>query len=70
MLSFAAAYVLDYAPTEKLRARANYHYKMAVELLNQALHDPETQDIGKGDSVVGTLVLLLSDDVSSFSYLY
>jgi hypothetical protein len=68
ILSLAAAYFLDYALSESLRRKANYHYWRAVELLSQAISDPETYEIGKGDSVVGALILLMSDDVSSFSY--
>jgi hypothetical protein len=68
MLSLAAAYFLDYAPSEELRIRANCHYRRAVELLSQAISDPETYEIEKGDSVVGALILLMSDDVSPFSY--
>lgn len=67
ILSLAAAYFLDYAPSEILRKTANYHYWRAVELLTQAISDPETHEIGKGDSVVGALILLISDDVSSLS---
>ena len=68
ILSLAAAYFLDYAPSEKLRGKANYHYWKAVELLNHAICDPKTEEIGKDDSVVGALILLISDDVSPFSY--
>jgi hypothetical protein len=67
ILSLAAAYLLDYAPNEELRAKANDHYSRAVELLGQAISDPETYKIGKGDSVVGALILLISNDVSPFS---
>jgi hypothetical protein len=67
ILSLAAAYCLDYGPSEELRKRANCHYEKAVGLLNQAIFDPETYEIGKGDSVVGALILLTSDDVSPFS---
>ena len=67
ILSLAAAYFLDYALSENLRTKANYHYWKAVELLNQAISDPETYESGKGDIVVGALILLTSDDVSSFS---
>jgi len=67
ILSLAAAYFLDYALSENLRIKANNHYLRAVELLNQAISDPETYEIGKGDSVVGALILLMSDDVSPFS---
>ena len=66
ILSLAAAYFLDYAPSEKLRERANDHYRRAVELLSHAIRDPETQEIGKGDSVIGALILLMSNDVSPF----
>jgi hypothetical protein len=68
ILSLAAAYFLDYVPSEKLRGKANDHYREAVELLNDAIRDPQTEEIGKGDSVVAALILLMSDDVSPFSY--
>ena len=66
ILSLAAAYFLDYAPSERLRKRANYHYQRAVELLSYAICDSETEEIGKGDSVIGALILLMSNDVSLF----
>jgi hypothetical protein len=67
ILSLAAAYCLDYGPSEELITRANRHYRRAAELVTQAISDPETYEIGKGDSVVGALILLISDDVSLFS---
>jgi hypothetical protein len=70
MLSLAAAYYLDYEPNEKLRGRANSHYRKAVELLNHAICDPQTKEIGKSDSVVGALILLMSDDVSPSSLFF
>jgi hypothetical protein len=63
ILSLAAAYFLDYAPSEILRERANVHYRMAVELFDHAYRDPETEGI---DSVIGALILFMSDDVSPF----
>lgn len=66
MLSLAAAYFLDYAPSEILRERANLHYQRAVDLLSYAICDSETEEIGKGDSVIGALILLMSNDVSPF----
>jgi hypothetical protein len=66
ILSLAAAYFLDYAPSEILRERANVHYEMAVKLFDHAIRDPEAEGIGKGDSVIGALILFMSDDVSPF----
>ncbi|KAI0109228.1 fungal-specific transcription factor domain-containing protein [Nemania sp. FL0031] len=62
-LAFSAGYMLDYVPREKLRIRANFHYKRASELLTLALKDPMVHTIGKGDAVVTALMLLLSDDI-------
>ncbi|KAH0559375.1 hypothetical protein GP486_004109 [Trichoglossum hirsutum] len=66
LLAFAAGYVLDYLPNEKLQARANHHYGRAVDLLSKALRDPETYEVNKGDSVVSAIILLLSDDVVNY----
>jgi hypothetical protein len=66
ILSLAAGYFLDYAPSELLRERANFHYQRAAELLSYAIRDSETEEIGKGDSVIGALILLMSNDVSPF----
>ncbi|KAE9378263.1 hypothetical protein N431DRAFT_461797 [Stipitochalara longipes BDJ] len=63
VLALAAAYVLDYRPIPKLQNRANFHYKKAVELMGDALRDPQSQEVGKDDPIVSALILLLSDDV-------
>jgi Fungal specific transcription factor domain len=64
LLSLATAYVLDYSQDEALLAKANQHYKTAVELLNKALREPSTQDIGKADGIVCAIMLLTIDDVN------
>jgi len=63
LLAVASTYVLDYLPDDKLRIRANFHYRRAVELLGEALSDPVTYEVGKGDSAVGAIVLLNAHDV-------
>ncbi|KAJ8125883.1 hypothetical protein O1611_g7755 [Lasiodiplodia mahajangana] len=62
-LAFSAGYMLDYVPNEKLRIRANFHYKRASELLTLALKDPTIYTIGKDDAVVTALMLLWSEDI-------
>ncbi|KAF2970095.1 hypothetical protein GQX73_g3416 [Xylaria multiplex] len=51
-LAFSAGYMLDYAPNERFRIRANFHYKRASELLTLALKDPTIYEIGKGDAII------------------
>ena len=63
LLTLAATYVLDYLPSEQLRARANCHYDKAVALLDEGLNDQSNRDVGKEDAIVGALVLLNCDDV-------
>ena len=63
LLTLASTYVLDYLPSEKLRARANYHYTRAVALLDEGINTAENHEIGKEDAIVGALVLLNCDDV-------
>jgi hypothetical protein len=63
-LAFSAGYMLDYAPSERLRVRANYHYKRASELLTLALKRPSTYMPGNEDAVVTAIELLYCDDVS------
>ena len=65
LLAMAASYVLDYAPSDSLRARANKHYKKAADLLSQSLKDPKTYTVGGEDSVLAALVLFSHDDVSA-----
>lgn len=63
LLALAATYVLDYCPTEGMQARANLHFKIAVDLLDRALREPNVQDVGKEDAVVSALTMLSLDDV-------
>ena len=60
----AASYVLDYSPSDSLRARANDHYKKAANLLSEALRDSKSYTVGQEESVLATLVLFSHDDVS------
>ena len=65
LLALAAGYALDYHPTEKLRQRANFHYRRASDLLTRNLSDPRVQEVGKDDAtdaVVGALRILWCDD--------
>ncbi|OQV03217.1 Fungal specific transcription factor domain-containing protein isoform 4 [Cladophialophora immunda] len=62
-LAFSAGYMLDYIPSERLRVRANFHYKKASELLTLALANPNIYEVGKEDGVVTALHLLWSDDI-------
>lgn len=67
-LAFSAGYLLDYLPSEKLRVRANFHYKRATELLTLALSDPSLHMFGHEDGVVTALHLFWSDDVRQRHY--
>jgi hypothetical protein len=64
LLAFTISYVLDYAPTEEMRKRANYHYRTAVKLLEDALGREATYAVGHDDGVVAAMILILSNDVS------
>jgi hypothetical protein len=64
LLALAGAYVLDYLPSTQLLERTNRHYRKAVSLITEALAKQETHEVGKGDSVVSAILLLLVDDVS------
>ena len=63
LLAMAASYVLDYSPSDSLRARANNHYKKAANLLSGALKDSRSYTVGQEESVLATLVLFSHDDV-------
>lgn len=63
-LAFSAGYLLDYVRSDKLRIRANFHYKRASELLTIALSDPRIYEVGKEDAVVTSIQLLMCDDAS------
>ena len=62
MLSLAAGYVLDYAPTENLKRRANWHHRRALLLLGNELNDPSNYDIGKEEPLLMALSLLNQED--------
>ena len=63
LLAMAASYVLDYSPSDSLRARANTHYKKAANLLSEALKDSKSYTVGQEESVLAALVLFSHDDV-------
>lgn len=64
LLALAAGYALDYHPNERLRQRANFHYRRASEMLSQKILDLSLQEVGKEDALVGALRILWCDDVS------
>ena len=64
LLSMAATYVLDYAPSEKLKAKANVHHKQAVKLLNLELAKMETYKPGGEEVALAALSILNQEDVS------
>lgn len=70
LLALAGSYVLDYLPSPDLLARTNRHYQKAVEAINDALQNPDTHGVAKGDSVISAVLLLLVDDVSSLVLLH
>lgn len=63
MLSLSAGYVLDYAPTEKLKKKANAHHRRAVLLLGAELNKPENYEIGREEPLLVALSLLNQDDI-------
>lgn len=65
LLASTAAYVLDYLPSEKLKTRANSHYRRAADLLSRSLCDPKSQEVGKEEGLVAAILLMLCDDVSN-----
>lgn len=62
ILSFASSYVLDYRPSQDLEKRANMHYRRAVILLSQLLHQNGTYQPGNEDVVLGALSILCAED--------
>jgi hypothetical protein len=64
LLALSAGYALDYEPSNSLRLRANHHYYMANQFLNEKLSDPSTFTAHVADSVVAGIRLMWSDDVS------
>lgn len=63
MLSKAAGYVLDYAPSTKLKRRANHHHRRAVTLLGLELNKAENYEIGKEEPLLMGLALLNNEDL-------
>jgi hypothetical protein len=70
VLALSAAYILDYKPIPAIQARANYHYKQAVDLVDQALRNPKSHEVGKDDAIIAALIMLLSNDVSCLVRLF
>jgi hypothetical protein len=67
-LSLVGSYVLDYLPSRDLLARTNWHYRKAKELVSLRLKQPETFEVGHGDSLIAAVLLLVIDDVSISCY--
>ncbi|KAJ9622203.1 hypothetical protein H2204_011635 [Knufia peltigerae] len=63
MLSCAAGYVLDYAPSEKLKQRASFHHKRAITLLSKELNKKENYEPGKEEPLLMALSLLNHEDI-------
>lgn len=63
MLSLSAGYVLDYAPSPKLKKRANHHHRRAVMLLGLELNKPENYELGKEEPLLMALSLLNHEDI-------
>lgn len=64
LLAFSSGYALDLYPTERVRVRANYHYRKAVSLLSEKLKDPRNyQDYDKVELIVAALRIFWSDHV-------
>lgn len=63
MLSVSAGYVLDYAPSVKLKRRANHHHKRASLLLGLELNKPENYAIGNEEPLLMALSLLNHEDI-------
>ena len=63
LLSMAATYVLDYAPSEELKIRANIHHKRAVTLLGVELTKIDTYKPGGEEVALCALSILNQEDV-------
>ena len=64
LLAFSSAYALELDNSERLRHRANFHYRKAIDLLSAKLNDRRNLDVGREDVVVAALRILWSDYVS------
>lgn len=64
LLSFAAGYVLDHVPQKPVQDRANHHWARAMAALGRLLGDPVSQEPGREEATVASLMLLLGDDAS------
>ena len=63
MLSLSAGYVLDYAPTEKLKRRANFHHRRALMLLGTELNKAANYEVGQEEPLLMALSLLNQEDI-------
>lgn len=63
LLSMAATYVLDYAPSDQLKMRANVHHKRAVALLGVELAKMGTYKPGGEEVALCALSILNQEDV-------
>lgn len=70
LLAMACTYILDYSRDERLRDRANAYYYAAVKAVGKKMQDPKEWEVGKGDDLVGTFVLLSMHDVSKPFYIF
>ena len=66
LLSMAATYVLDYAPADELKVRANIHHKRAVKLLSIELAKMGTYKPGGEEVALCALSILNQEDVSEW----
>jgi hypothetical protein len=66
LLAFSSAYALELDNSERLRQRANFHYRKAIDFLTAKLKDRRSLEVGKEDVVVAALRILWSDYVSEF----
>lgn len=63
LLAMACTYILDYSRDERLKDRANAYYSAAVRAVTNKMQDAREWEVGKGDDLVGTFVLLCMHDV-------
>lgn len=63
ILALAGSYMLDYFQSDSLKRRTDDHYAKVSEFISNALRMLEHHEIGKSDSLVGAISLLIADDV-------
>jgi hypothetical protein len=64
ILALAGSYMLDYIQSASLKRRTDEHYAKVSEFISEALPRLEHHAIEKSDALVGTISLLIADDVS------